>query len=385
MRVLHNKTRVMGFAFAVVFSTLLTHFSLTVGPQTASAGGAGTRVFLPVKMKSPAVAIVANSYYMHVSAPEFSPVSLGQSDAQEHQPVIESGKRLIFTLDWGQPCKTSSEVWGAYANDDLNTCHPMSELQTLIQNNLDSYCAKMQSIKPGGSGQNCGYRYNPQAAPLIIALGVNNCAGGQYCLNADTDPSNAVTYGHGQAWGAMVQNIATFALSRGFTYQVFIAGAMDIEGEWNTYVSTKSWLDGYKNKSSRNLYNYGNCDCPDGYQPFAPFHRDRDYNKIHEVASRGGSHLFYPLPEIYHTDGIDARRWQGVSKWAVINGYSKMTFRELLTQSGACAQGLNCPGTNNGPMDAIIQMRQALDADPRTTGGLIADVRSSDISWYPRP
>jgi hypothetical protein len=185
----------------------------------------------------------------------------------------------------------------------------------------------------------------------------------------------------------MVQSINNFTLSQGYAYQVFIAGAMDIEAPWNTYTNTKAWLDGYKNTSSTNFYNYGTCDCPDGYHPSEPFHRDWSYDRIHEVSSPRGLPVKHALPQIYHTDGIDARRWQGLSKWAVINGYSRMTFQELLTQSGACAQKANCASsyTDNAPMSAIDQMRKALDADPQTAGGLVSYSRSTDISWYPNP
>jgi len=195
-------------------------------------------------------------------------------------------------------------------------CHSKTEIKANIFNYISGFCAKLQQLSPGGPGQNCGYRYNSQAVPVIIGLGVNNCIGGFDCANPPGSPSNAVTYDHGWEWGAMVQSIDTDVINYGFAYQVFIVGAMDIEAPWNTYINTKAWLDGYKDTSWRNFYNYGTCDCPDGYQPYAPFARDWSYDRIHEVSQRGLP-VKYPLPEIYHTNGIDARRWQGLSLWGI--------------------------------------------------------------------
>ncbi len=370
-----------------IISILESHTLVSINPESALAqGGAGTRLYLPIIMKFP---YPAKSHYMNTSEWDFDPYTIGQADAQEHQPVIQSGQQLIVVLAWGQPCKYSSTIWGAYAYDA--TCHQLSELQTYIQEYLDGYCARMQSLRPGGSGQYCGYRYNVTAVPVIIVLGVDNCIGGPGCSNPDNASSNAVTYEHGQAWGTVVQSVGTFVANRGYSYQIFITGAMDIEGAWNTYTNTKAWLDGYKTTSSRNFYDYGDCNCPEGYSPgnndyIGPplFRRDWSYNRIHEVSYRGIP-IKYPLPQIYHTDGSDARKWQGLSKWAVVNGYGKMIFRELLTEAGACAQGLSCTGIDNGPMQAILQVQQALNADSQTAGGLSTSVRSADINWYPRP
>jgi len=319
---------------------------------------------------------------MNGSLPDFNPPVVGQADAENYLSAIQSGERIIIILDWGQPCKYSDTEWGAYMHTGI--CHSKTEIKANIFNYISGFCAKLQQLSPGGPGQNCGYRYNSQAVPVIIGLGVNNCIGGFDCANPPGSPSNAVTYDHGWEWGAMVQSIDTDVINYGFAYQVFIVGAMDIEAPWNTYINTKAWLDGYKDTSWRNFYNYGTCDCPDGYQPYAPFARDWSYDRIHEVSQRGLP-VKYPLPEIYHTNGIDARRWQGLSLWGYLNGYPKITFQELLTQSNACSQTQNCNlyNTQNTPMMAIQQMREALDSDWRTANGLVPNSRSTDMMWYP--
>src|SRR5262245_2931421 len=116
MRVWQKQTRVVGFMFAVVLSMLLTQSSLTVGPRAASAQSAGTHVFLPIIMKQQLP--FARSHYMVISKPDFNPYTLGQADAQEHQLIIQEGKRLMYVLAWGQPCISGNTI-GVYSYDAL--------------------------------------------------------------------------------------------------------------------------------------------------------------------------------------------------------------------------------------------------------------------------
>lgn len=366
----------------VVFFAMATIATIeetpSTSPQIALAQGGGTRVYLPLIMKYPSP---IKSHYMIISKPNFNPYALGQMDAQEHQPIIQSGNRIVFVLGFGQPCKVGG-VEGAYSYDENSICHSISEFETHVKNYLDGYCAKMQAIRPGGSGQNCGYRYSTTSVPVFFTFGPVNC--GSLACNPNNTP-NTVTYSNGQAWGTLVSTISSYALTRGYAYQILVAGAMDIEGDWNTYANTKNWINGFKNTAPfKPVYNYGNCGCPDAYQPGGPFFHDWDYNKIHEVSFRAtiGSDV---IPQIYHTNGVDARRWQGVSKWAANNGFGKAIFRQLLTTLGRCAQGANCAGINNSPANAIDQINQALNADAQTANGLATDVRSTDIENYPFP
>jgi hypothetical protein len=341
----------------------------------AHAQGGGYHIDLPLVMKI----VSTTSHYWVISSPDFNPYSLGQAGAQEHQPVIQSGNRIIFLVSLGQPCQTGGD-YGSYSYDQQNICHTTGEFLTHIENFLDGYCTKMHSLRPGASGQNCGYRYNPTAAPVIFAFGPNNC-GSLYCDPNNTP--NTVTYANGQAWGALVENVTGFVISRGYSYQIFVAGAMDIEGSWNTYANTRAWLNGLLNTAPyKPFYNYGTCDCSDTYNPYGLFHHDWNYSRTFEVSFSIGF-LGDVIPEIYHTNGVNATRWQGVSKWAVNNGFGRAVFNQLLTEYGACTQTQNCSGIDNTPINAFDQMLQALNADPQTADGLSEDFRLTDIKWYP--
>jgi hypothetical protein len=342
----------------------------------AYAQGGGTTIFLPSIMKYPTV---TTSHYWVVSNPNFNPYTLGQADAQVHQSIIQYGNRIIFLISLGQPCQTGG-AYGSYSYDQNNNCHSTSEFLTHIQNYLSGYCAMMQSILPGTSGQNCGYRYNLSAVPVIFAFGPNNC-GSLHC--DPNNPPNTVTYANGQAWGTLIENVNSYVVTHGYSYQIFVAGAMDIEGGYNTYANTRAWLDGLLNTAPyKPFYDYGNCDCPDTYNPNGSFRHDWSCSKTYEVSFSIGFSGDV-IPEIYHTNGVDATRWQGVSKWAVNNGHGMAIFRQLLTECGACGQTQNCNGIDDVPMNAFDQLQKALNADPQTTGGLSTDFRLTDIKYYP--
>ena len=49
--------------------------------------------------------------------------------------------------------------------------------------------------------------------PVTIALGVDNCAGGLNCANAENDPSNQVVAGHAQQWATVINDINTFRVN----------------------------------------------------------------------------------------------------------------------------------------------------------------------------
>jgi hypothetical protein len=140
--------------------------------NTAHAQGGGYHLYLPLIIRSP---FTTSSYYMNHSEADFNPPELGQTDAVNYLQAIQSGDRIITILAWGQPCKYSDTEWGAYEYTD--TCYRVSNIQIDIQNYISGFCAQLQNIRPGGSGQYCGYSYNTQQVPVIIGLGVDNCIG----------------------------------------------------------------------------------------------------------------------------------------------------------------------------------------------------------------
>lgn len=361
----------------------------------ATPGAQPYRLSLPVLAKK-SYGIVPKSYYMTVEKAGFQPGSLGQQAAIDNRPILVNGDKVLFVLAWGQPCKYTSSplVYGAYAYQ--GSCKPLSSFESHIKNFIDGYCGQLQAIQPGSGTQHCGYQYNA-ITPVTIALGVDNCAGGLDCANLDNNPSNQVNAGHAQQWAAVVNSVATYLNTQGYNYQVRVAGAMDIEGAWNTYNSTSPWVSAFVAAApSLRLYNYGDCNAPEGYSSgnnnvIGPpiFPRDWSYDRLHYVSVRA-SGLTNPLPQIYHNSGSDARKWQGLSKWATLNpgggAYGKIVFPGLLTESNrTLLQGAPCNGICNLPTEATLQMSVTLNSDAATANGLATPLSNTDILFYPWP
>lgn len=354
---------------------------ITFANLRSASAQVGPRVYFPLIMKFP---VVTKSHYMTFSipaVPNFNPTARGQADADEHLPGIKLNHQLIYILDWGQPCVATGGVQGAYGHDPMSKCHTFSEFEQPIKDYLDGYCGRLQFRIPSGvSGKLCGAQFGTDDIPtIIVVLGINNCIGGPDCGNPDNSSTNATTFANGQAWGSIVNNISSFVVTRGYSYRIRIAGGLDAELAWNTYAHTQDWLNGLRSVTSVRFYNYGNCECSLGYNPSYAMPRGWNYDKVHTIAARGSS--TFPLPEIYRTDAQNARQWQGVSKWAAINGYGKVFFFQLLTTNRSCGTGggILC---NTSDM-AAAQMQIYLNADPDTANGLGSPLRFTDITFYP--
>jgi hypothetical protein len=110
-----------------------------------------------------------------------------------------------------------------------------------------------------------GSQLNPDAF-FIVAVGTSNCGSGNgpnYC-----NPGDNVTYGHGQAWADMLDNIDSFIASHNYSSKIQIAGAIDVESSWNSTQNTRDWIRGYVENTSILYYNFGTCDgCPTVGEP----------------------------------------------------------------------------------------------------------------------
>jgi hypothetical protein len=95
----------------------------------------------------------------------------------------------------------------------------------------------------------------------------------------------------------------------------------------------------------------------------------------------------WPLPEIYATQGENAKQWQVVADVGKtqIGGGTKgalMLFRGAVTQLEACyAPPKSCPSTDNTPGGGWMQLNRYLNADPDTAQTLPDFV--TDFTWVP--
>ncbi len=149
---------------------------------------------------------------------------------------------------------------------------------------------------------------------------------------------------------------------------------------------TLSWLNGFGSVApSVRLYNYGDCECPLGYDPTVVLPNSWVYHDIWWMS--WGSNTFnpYPLPEIYNSGAAHANayQWQGVSHYGKVSETGPLIFVGLMTEMQACAQEGGCAGIDNTPDQGLFQLNQAISQDPLIAYSLPSYLSSTDIDWYP--
>jgi len=203
-------------------------------------------------------------------------------------------------------------------------------------------------------------------ANALLALGVNNKSDG------GADPARA-----GAAWASLVGRVAAAAPAG----RVVVAGALDGEPAWSDAGWARHWADAYVRGTPRTLIAAGSADgCPADANTVSCAHGWTVADVFH--VSTGAATTVVALPQIYRTDGIQARQWAAISAWGVRSGAGPLRVVGALSQHAACRQQSGCGRTDNSADDARTQLTQALAADQatRTTVPLV----STDMDW-PNP
>ncbi len=201
------------------------------------------------------------------------------------------------------------------------------------------------------------------AIDAIVALGVTNRSDG------GADPSAA-----GAQWAAMVERVGRDVSASRIT----VAGAIDAEPSWSPPGWAREWVDAFAATSPRALYTAGSADgCPQ--QGAAPGACSNGWTvaDVHYVAT-GAARTVLAVPQIYRTDGVQARQWAWISSWGVRNGVGPLRVAAALSQQQACAQR-GCRATDNSPTAARAQLVEALAMDPATR--VSSSVTATDMVW----
>jgi hypothetical protein len=187
-----------------------------------------------------------------------------------------------------------------------------------------------------------------------------------------------VTYGHGQAWGGMVNRANEVLHQKGWSLQVRIEGASDIELSWSSPAVAARWLDGYDDATDHALINFGDAaGCPPaGSSCGSSAHPEWEQRDVWNLA--WGHAPARPLPEIYRNDGIMAEQWHQVARFGVRHRAALMRFRGSMTQHAACRE-MGCDrSTDNTPSEGWNQLHDALNSGGGTNQ---TPQFSTDISW----
>jgi hypothetical protein len=145
---------------------------------------------------------------------------------------------------------------------------------------------------------------------LKLNLGTNNSA---YYVN---------TAG-GNSWGSVVNAVNTYVTNNGYSSQVLVGGANDMEPSWNTQSNTIAWMNGYTSTSGRYFVNYGSTDgCPQSSHNNGGCNNGWNQYGIWYVS--WGAAPAWPLPEIYYQS--QTNQWVQVDLYSSQYQGGSMTF-----------------------------------------------------------
>ncbi len=186
---------------------------------------------------------------------------------------------------------------------------------------------------------------------------------------------------HGTAWAKMVNDVNTWFKNSGYSSQVHAVGAIDIELSWNSPVNSRAWVDGYDSVNLYDYYNFGTLDgCAYTYQST---YCGNGWTRIDALYTSFGPLPAFPLPEIYRTDGVNAKQWAMLSVFSVSYYGVPMDFVGVFTQWKACQQSSpdQCIdlGLDNTPAQAWLQLYTELAKNPATAQ---SPRWSTDIKWW---
>jgi hypothetical protein len=199
-------------------------------------------------------------------------------------------------------------------------------------------------------------------ANAVLALGVNNKADG------GVDPQLA-----GAQWAKVVEQVAASAPPT----RVAVTGAMDGEPSWSSASWARNWVSAYVTSTRRLLYAADSADgCPQSGTS-TTCGNGWTVADVYYVAT-GAASTVVALPQIYRTDGTQARQWAYISQWGARNGAGPLRVVGVLSQASACQQRSGCANTANSPSDARRQLAEALG---ETNLPLVV----TDMSWLGNP
>jgi hypothetical protein len=171
-----------------------------------------------------------------------------------------------------------------------------------------------------------------------------------------------VSYAHGRAWAAMVNDANLWLQSVSAESKVEIVGADDIEPAWNTPRASVGWVRGYESLARWPYYDYGSADgCP----PYGRCAGAWTMEDLWFVA--WGSPNAWPLPEIYANNGANAAQWYALSVYSYHRHHQPVRFVGVMTQWNMCHLTRNpCWGIRNTPRQGWWQLQSRLNRDRRT-------------------
>ena len=259
----------------------------------------------------------------------------------------------LSILDFGQPWDSG----GVYGTWSFNGTYGRFLSNALILDGLKQFAL--------------GYYYGTGAdttSTMKVIAGTNNYG-------------SKSTYAHGQAWAQMVNDFGTWLSQNSPGSQVAARAGDDIEPDFSSATSARSWVNGYTSlwTSPYYLYNYGAASgCRTSGTTSTAGACNNGWTQADVQYVSWGASPAWPLPEIYATSGSNAKQWQQISLYSYLAAGSRMSILGPLSERQACIQRGGCTGIDNTSDQAWSQMWTELNNDSRTAQSM---TYSTDIKW----
>lgn len=263
----------------------------------------------------------------------------------------------IIILDFGQPWGNDGE-YGTRVFDYDNNFRSNAQIGLAVQQFGKGYfiCSGSDNL-----------------SKLTIGIGTSNY--GTTWFRTGTNSAD-----HGREWALMVAEVSEWMVAQGYSSQVSVAGAIDIELSWNTYEITWPWVHAFdQNDQSKYVYyDFGACEgCPTRLNPTPYMPEGWSLFNVWKIAWGNGA--VWPLPLIYAESGVNARQWAWLSKYSHETFRAAMYFPGLMTQHQACQQVGGCAGIDNTPQEGHNQLLYEVNYFPETAQQSIR--WTTDIKW----
>ncbi len=311
------------------------------------------KYFFPViRSVRPSAPLFSTSYYMLTvnSATLYDMgCKIGQVDRN-----LPGSRSTVVILDFGSPKKVGSEY-----GTDLFWLGPVSisQISAAVQNFGQGYYTCVADDRD---------------SQIYVGIGTTNY---------HTSISNTTDfYNHGVAWARMVNDLNAWLTTQGYSSQVLVVGANDVELAWNTPAVTKAWVNGYNSVYKYDWYDYGSLDgCATYSNPNSTI-CGNGWTREDAWYVTYGTKPVWPVPLIYATSGVNAQQWALLSLYSYnTRGYS-FIFIGPMTQKQACDQSPGqCVGLDNTPEQGWNQLYNELVRNPSTA---FVPPWLTDIKWW---
>jgi hypothetical protein len=245
-------------------------------------------------------------------------------------------------------------------------------------------------VPDGGAWAFDLYRGKRAGVEEIAAAVAAYVDGYEACTGADTVSSLVLGFGtttstghtsgaSGAAFADVAELVARRVAPR--SSRVTVYGSNDIELGYVGPADARAWVEAYRSGTDRTLLYFGDAaGCPGERVPSgddcgSAEHPEWTTEDLWSVVGQPGTVV---MPGNYVTNGVQARQWGHLSRYALVRHGRPLSFLGVLSQRGACRTR---PCTERVRNDAGASWQQLHDVLAADAGLGSSSLAISDIAW----